>query len=123
MNELLLSDDLLPIGFKYPGSYINTQYSHVLDEEPWGYFHQMLQHRFYWINKRYPERTLVPFARRYDNDDVACFDGTDTSGDPRVIIIHDWASPGWENRVEFNNFLEWLECAREEAEIWRSMSG
>lgn len=54
---------------------------------------------------RYPERKLVPFAKRCDNDDVACFE----VGKPgKVEIIHDFADPGWEQRAEYVGFWEWF---------------
>lgn len=121
--EFFINSKILPKDFKYPSSYIDLVNKELPDIDPWGCFDYMLEHRYKWINKRYPDRTLVPFTRRYDNDDVACFDGTDTSGDPRVIIIHDWASPGWENRGEFENFLEWLDFAKEQAEEWKMFGG
>ncbi|MDD6462016.1 MAG: hypothetical protein PUF51_06130 [Bifidobacteriaceae bacterium] len=57
------------------------------------------------INKRYPNRQLVPFAKREDCDDVACFE----IGKPgKVEIVHDFASPGWERRGEYDDFWEWF---------------
>jgi hypothetical protein len=39
----------------------------------------------------------MPFARRHDNDDVACFVTHDPEQEAgQVIIIHDFASPGHE---------------------------
>ena len=70
------------------------------------------------LKKRYPKRSLYPFARRVCDDDVACFDLADKSTLPKVIIIHDWASEGWEYRGTFNNFDAWLELAKEETEEW-----
>jgi len=52
---------------------------------------------------------------------LRCFDGKDISGNPRVFIIHDFASPGWENHSEFKDFLEWLEFAREQLEKWKML--
>lgn len=40
----------------------------------------------------YPGRSLVPFACRQDNDDVACWDLDQGRG--RVVIVHDFKSPG-----------------------------
>ena len=55
--------------------------------------------------ERYPERKLVPFAKRTDNDDVACFE----VGKPgKIEIIHDFADPGWEQRAEYDDFWEWF---------------
>ncbi len=60
------------------------------------------------INKRYPDRMLVPFAKRGDCDDVACFE-VDKPG--TVQIIHDFASPGWEQREVFPDFWSWFSSA------------
>lgn len=63
------------------------------------------------INQRYPERALIPFAKRSDNDDVACFE----IGKPgKVEIIHDFADPGWEQRSEHPNFWDWFKNAIDE---------
>lgn len=65
------------------------------------------------IKEQYPTRNLVPFAKDDRSDDVFCFDGDDTSGDPKVHIVHTFASPGWEDRGYLNNFKEWLKFAQE----------
>jgi hypothetical protein len=50
----------------------------------------------------------VPFARRQDNDDVACWD----SDGHDVAVVHDFATPGWEQRGHrFPNFTAWLRKA------------
>ena len=60
------------------------------------------------IGERYPERKLVPFAKRCDCDDVACFE----VGKPGTVqIIHDFADPGWEQRGEFPDFWSWFSSA------------
>ncbi len=60
------------------------------------------------LNKRYPTRQLVPFAKRSDNDDVAWFE----MGKPgSVEIIHDFADPGWEQRAEYPSFWDWFKEA------------
>ncbi len=60
------------------------------------------------IAERYPERSLIPFAKRSDCDDVACFE-VDKPG--TVQIIHDFADPGWEQREEFPDFWSWFSSA------------
>lgn len=61
--------------------------------------------RFKELQKRYPRRTLYPFAKRDDNDDIACFEniGTET-----VHIIHDFASEGWEQKKTFLTIDEFV---------------
>ena len=63
------------------------------------------------MQKRYPERKLVPFAKRTDCDDVACFE---IDKPRKVEIIHDFADPGWEQRAEFPDFWAWFKGAMDE---------
>ena len=126
-----LSNKFLPKGFKYPEVYVKFANGVIPDLNPWGYYYDNpkpklhgltdLEFHLEGLKKRYPKRKLVPFARRGDNDDVACFDASVPSDDPSVIIIHDWASPGWENHGEFENFLEWLAFAKEQAKEWKEL--
>ena len=49
------------------------------------------------MKKRYPNRKLIPFAKRVDNDDTACFEIGKGS---KVQLIHDFASEGFEQRKD-----------------------
>ena len=51
------------------------------------------------------QRDLVPFARRGDCDDVACFE---VGKGEQVFIVHDFASSGYEQREIYANVWEWL---------------
>ncbi len=59
---------------------------------------------------------LVPFARYDDDmcDDVACFEGDDCSGDPRIFFYcwDDLSQINWEERYSIKNFSTWLELAK-----------
>lgn len=52
------------------------------------------------------------FARRQDNDDVACYD----TADPQcpVVVIHDFAKPGWEHRATYPTTYAWFRQAIED---------
>ncbi|MFF1019960.1 hypothetical protein ACFYLI_19220, partial [Proteus mirabilis] len=63
------------------------------------------QGSFWWFKKRYPNRNIIPFAHREDNDDVACWDKNSRH---QVIIIHDFASEGYEYVGKFDSFWDWL---------------
>lgn len=105
----LLRDDAKPEGFVYPSDFLRVVAKGFADLEPWEILlGDRLHQRLYGLTKRYPQR-LVPFAARTDNDDVACWDLDLPSG--RVLIVHDWASPGWERREQFDSFDGWFRQA------------
>lgn len=60
------------------------------------------------LKKRYPKRNLFPFASFTENDDIACFE---EGQGKRVVVVHDFASEGWERRQEYTDFWEWLRAA------------
>lgn len=104
----LLSAAELPERFCYPHQFLRTVELGLVDLEPWQILHgDLLRARQAGLRTRYPVRTLVSFARRQDNDDVACFD-VDRG---KVVIVHDFAAPGWEQRAEFDDFYGWLRHA------------
>jgi hypothetical protein len=107
VDTALLSADELPLGFTYPLELLRI-IGLNLDLEPWWVMSgENLRIRYLGMQERYPDRRVVPFARREDNDDVACWD-LETG---RVCIVHDFASPGWERREEFPDFRTWLHSA------------
>lgn len=118
--EFFLPTEILPKGFQYPDSYISFVSNELPDLEPWHFLYPREINSIYnGLKQRYPNRILVPFARRSDNDDMACFDASEVTENPKVFIIHDFASPGWEKRGELDNFLSWVEFAKEESKEWK----
>jgi hypothetical protein len=104
MADLLSLLDL-PEGFSYPREFIRVVELGLTNLEPWWIMTgDLLRDRYVGLAHRYPQRTLVPFARRQDNDDVACWD-VHTG---KVLVIHDFASPGSESRASFPDFYAWL---------------
>lgn len=107
----LLSPRDLPDDFSYPQEFIRVVELGLTNLEPWWILTgDLLRARYAGLAKRYPKRILVPFARRQDNDDVACWDLPSGS----VVVIHDFASPGSEARIEFRDFYAWLRQAVED---------
>jgi hypothetical protein len=81
----------------------------LVDLTPWHLMteSEMLE-RNAGFQQRYPERELWPFARRQDRDDVACWD----RDQPRaVVVIHDFASAGHEQRQSYASFWDWFRSA------------
>ena len=71
----LLSVEELPDGFSYPAEFLRIVGLGLTQLEPWWILDgDNLRIRHLGLQRRYPSRKLVPFARREDNDDVACWD-------------------------------------------------
>jgi hypothetical protein len=104
----LLSIADLPGDFEYPPEFVRVVELGLTQLEPgWIIDGDHLRTRYRGLRKRYPSRMLVPFAIRQDCDDVACFE----LNRPGVVIIHDFASPGWEQRDHLPDFYSWLRRA------------
>lgn len=79
---------------------------------PWYlYDRESMLIRFEGLKKRYPNRKLFCFARTDDSDDIACWEENKLG---KVVIIHDYASPGWEQRQIFDSFEDWYQFALSE---------
>lgn len=103
----LLEENEKPSWVTYPKEYLELVASGKEEFLPWYLMDRdQLLIRYKGMQKRYPSRSLFPFARDDQSDDVACWE----EGKPgKVILIHDFASPGYENKKEFENFEEWYE--------------
>ncbi|RKP43276.1 SMI1/KNR4 family protein [Trinickia fusca] len=124
MERYLFNEEQLPNGFLFPCSFLEfVARDPIPDLEPWWFFCKFKDHADAWINalrRLYPNRHLIPFAKMQDSDDVACFDASGPSVDPRVYYVHAYASPGWEDRGSVTNFTEWLRAAEEESRRYKS---
>jgi hypothetical protein len=112
MTVQLLDSSELPKGFNYPESLKKVIRLNLIDIEPWYIMNKNdVQSRIKGMLIRYPNRILIPFARRGDNDDVACFE---INKGEEVQIIHDFASSGYEQRKSYKSFWDWFRDAIEE---------
>lgn len=110
----LIPQNILPPGFKYPSEYLWLINRRLVFLNPWILFFgegsELI--RYSGLRKRYPNRTLVPFARRLSNDDVACWENDDNQ---RVVVVNDFESSGWEDSGEvYPNFWAWFKAAVDE---------
>ncbi|RPF22248.1 hypothetical protein [Myceligenerans xiligouense] len=111
MADLLRPADL-PSGFTYLRQFVRVVELGIVDLEPWRILGgDRLARRAAGLRNRYRERVLVPFAERIDNDDIACWD---LDRDGQVVVVHDFASPGWEHVAAFADFYDWLRQAVED---------
>lgn len=124
--------DNWPGGFVPPAQFIEMMVMEGFpDIDPWMWLPEVKGTMAFWsgiLRKQFPYLVLVPFAKDQDSDDVVCFAGNDASGDPAVLLIHTFTTPGWEYRGMWESYAEWnLDAAdrhaqwvREETEWMRT---
>jgi len=107
----LYGRDDLPAGFRYPESIVLfAEGAECPDIAPWWFVDASSEAgRLFHSIRRHDGRNLVPFAKGDDDDDIACFDGDDLSGDPEVLMLVLDASG---RHYSFASFKAWLEAVR-----------
>lgn len=110
--------------FEFPIGYLRVFELGLTNLEPWYFLddkeYQLIEKG---INTRYLERYVIPFARRKDCDDVACFLVKPQShNQENVLLIHNYASPGNEIDKVCTNFWNWFKLAVDEMIEWTKMT-
>lgn len=117
-NEHFLGEGERPDWFAYPEPFTRVVEQGLIDLTPWYIIDKHLARaRMHSLKERYPDRDLVPFAKRDDNDDVACFERG--RGDA-VAVIHDFAASGFETKAVLTSFWDWFRYAIEEMILFES---
>lgn len=99
-------------GYNYPKEFLKIVDLNLVDFDLWYLMtNDEVEIRIRELKKRYPKRKLIPFARRGDCDDIACFE---VEKGNKVQIVHDFASAGYEQRKEYDCFWDWFKDAIEE---------
>lgn len=92
--------------YKYPEGYKKLVELGLVDFDIWYLIEsEQATRRYYDLKKRFPKRQLIPFARRDDSDDIACFE---IGQENKVHIIHDFTTEGFEQREVYQDIWEWL---------------
>ena len=109
----ILDPSECPKWVHYPKLFLELLKTQNLKFLPWYFFYkrESIIIRLEGLKERFPSRDLFPFARKDDNDDIACWE----KDKPDVIqIIHDFEYPSWEQGQTFNSFEEWYQFALSE---------
>lgn len=53
---------------------------------------------------------IVPFARRGDCDDIACF--LVRPERVEILLVHGWTTDGYDVIAKYKTFEDWIEAAR-----------
>lgn len=98
-------------GIVLPAGLLKVVEQDLVDLSPWHILpRDQALARLEGLRTRY-KTPYVPFARRQDNDDLAVLL---PNAPDRVVIVHDFASEGWEVRTEYETFWDWFRAAVEE---------
>jgi hypothetical protein len=101
-----------PSWFQYPEPFLRVLETGLARFRPWKILDGSASlSRLVGLRQRFPERDLLPFALRTDRDDVACWEKGDLN---KVVVIHDFADPGWEQLAVYDTFWDWFRSAIED---------
>lgn len=123
------SKRVLPTGFRYPDEYLLLGKQPVLpDLYPWRFLGETpteIEDFIKAMRGIYTDKLLIPFARFEDsaNGDLACFDGDDKSGNPKIyfhVYGYQKTIPSWDKRYHLENFSEWLRVAGQESARYKA---
>lgn len=107
-----LTEAYLKFPFVYPQEFKRIVELGLINMQPWEILlDDRVYGRYEGLKSRYPKRKLIPFAQRRDCDDVACWD---LNNENKLVIIHDYASVGYELVKEYNTFWDWFREAIDE---------
>jgi hypothetical protein len=85
--------------------------------EPWFF---MNREDCFWATERWDgvtDKKLYAFAKRQDNDDLACFLHEGATAQ-KVILIHGWTDSGFEILAEYQDIWEWLKSVIDDINEW-----
>lgn len=115
-TRFILPETMRPSWLTYPRSFCRLVEQGIIHLTPWHLMEgeQALEDAR-GLARRYTDRQLFPFAFRQDCDDVACWE---KGHGEKVFIVHDFASPGWEQRETFDDVWSWFRMAVGETIDW-----
>jgi hypothetical protein len=104
----LYPTDKLPTAFHYPAQFATMASTgeHPQIGQWWFVDANSEAGELFYSIRKHDGRNLIPFAK--GNDDIACFDGDDASGNPAVLIL---ILDGSGRHYSFKNFADWLTAA------------
>ena len=109
------SPEQLPAGFRYPERFLEFAKSgRHPDIGPWWFIDaESKAGELMYSIRAHDGRNLVPFAKVDDGrNDIACFDGDDTTGGPQVLmLVLDQSGRAY----SYRDFSAWLTAAQSDA--------
>lgn len=118
MSSLQLHDDIFPKGYLWAVRHSWAGYTEFTALQPW-YFLEETK-RFIatdkWPNSSFSGK-LIAFARRQDNDEIACF-VVESNKVVQIIVINGWTSMGYDVLQTYSSFWEWMKIVIDDIAEW-----
>lgn len=120
----MFEDVFIPDKFLFPKSYLEFIQSGFPDLTPWWFIveePEKAKMLYQTINEyKQSNKLLIPFAKIDDSTgDIACFDGEDTTGNPKIFFAvgseNSMSNVDWEKRYFVEDFNTWLKIAKRDA--------
>lgn len=117
---ILHLEDLPPevqrLDWRFPHGYYRIFDLGVTNIPPWHFVEKDEFSGIYGtLRELYPDHLLLPFARRVDNDDVACLVvNSDEYPGGNIVIVHMFASPDYAIDAVYDTFWDWFRTAVDE---------
>jgi hypothetical protein len=89
--------------------------------QPW---HYLPIDQCFWVDERWPavsELHLLAFAKRQDDDQLACFIVNTAGKAEKVLLIQGWTGHGFDVIKEFPNLWAWLTHVVQDIADWASI--
>jgi hypothetical protein len=86
--------------------------------QPW---HYMPTEQCFWATERWPDisaNSLFVFARRQDNDTLACISFDSNQVVKGVVLIQGWTTSGFDIIQEFPDFWSWMKQVIQDIAEW-----
>ena len=111
----------MPSGYQWLIEHNLVGFEPFTQLQPWHYI--SCEQRF-WATERWPDVSkgeLFVFARRQDNDDLACISFDCNKMPNGVVEIQGWTESGFDIIQEFPDFWLWMEQVVRDISMWASL--
>ena len=105
-----------PIGYNWLAEKKLIGFSKFSRLHPWYY---LPKEKCFWATEKWPNvsaENLFVFAKRQDNDDLACFKVLKDGEVAGLYLIHGWTPNGFEMVQYFTSFWAWLHLVLQDVE-------
>lgn len=120
---MTMENDLtMPVGYQWLIDRGLVGFEPFTQLQPW---HYMPAEQCFWATERWPDvstKRLFVFARRQDNDDLACVSFDENQIANGVVQIQGWTDSGFDVVQEFPDFWLWMQQVIHDVSEWVALA-